>query len=180
MKRAGLVGGLAVVATASLLWGLRIRHDTHPVFPVASFELKSGYSLELPVGWPLPDEEFGIVTIESPGDHRAGSLDEYRWRIGVHDYGLNGEVGKVVDEFRAGDKSGSPVRDVVLANGIVAKTWTYVQPMIELSQEHRVYVFKAPNGHVYSALEPMARDWRTKRRYDNIFRKVLGSMKFKS
>ena len=98
----------------------------------------------------------------------------------VRAHGVDGRVEGILEEFRSGDDAAAPVQDVVLANGIAAKTWTYVQPMVELSQENRVYVFKAPNGRVYSVLQPLSRDWRAKRRYDNILRAVLGSMKFKA
>lgn len=179
MRRVLLLGGLATVALASAIWGTRAWRDTHPHFPVAAYELKAGYSLELPVGWPKPDEEWGIVTIENAADLRNGSLDQFKWGFGIQDTGVNDQVDRVIEELRSGCVRPPRIRDVVLANGVAAKTFTCWEFMGELNQEHRAYAFKAPNGHVYSSWQPMARDWRTKRRYENLFRAVIGSMKFK-
>lgn len=179
MKKIPLIGGLAAAALASAVWGIRAWRDTHPRFAVATYELRSGYSLELPAGWPKPDEEFGIVSIENSPDRREDSLDRLSWGFGIHDYGVSGQVEKIISELSSGCVRPPRVHDVVLSNGVKAKTFTCWEFMGELNQEHRGYAFKAPNGHVYSSWQPMARDWRTKRRYDNLFRAVLGSMKFK-
>lgn len=178
MNKRFLAGGLAAVVLAGAGVGLRVRRDIQPRYASARHELKAGCSVELPVGWPKPDEEDNLVDIKSVGDGREGSLDQFLWGIAIHDYGVNAQADKVLEEMRSGGAA-PRASDVVLANGVVAKTWTVWEPMGELSQEHRGYVFKAPNGHVYSVWQPMARDWRTKRRYDNIFRTILGSMKFK-
>lgn len=180
MKRLLLPGGLTIIALAAVLWGMRAWLDTHPRFAVTSYELKSGYSLELPAGWPRPNEEFGIVSIENSPDRREGSLDQFNWGFGIHDSGVGGHVEKIIEELSSGCVSPPRIRDIALSNGVMAKTFTCWEFMGELNQEHRGYAFKAPNGHVYSSWQPMARDWRTKRRYDNLFRAVLGSMKFKS
>ena len=180
MKKVLLVVGPALVALTSAVWGVLAWRDTHPRFAMATYELKAGYSIELPAGWPKPDEEMQVVTIENVADLRNGSLDRFRWTFGIHDAGVNEQVDRVIEELRSGCVRPPRIRAVVLANGVAAKTFTCWEFMGELNQEHRAYAFKAPNGHVYSSWQPMARDWRTKRRYDNLFRAILGSMKFKS
>lgn len=83
-------------------------------------------------------------------------------------------------EMRSGHTPPPPAPvDVLLAGGVAAKTWTSWDSRGELNQEQRRYVFKAPNGHVYSVLQPMPPGWRMKRRYDNLFRDIIESMKFK-
>lgn len=179
MNKRWLVGGFLAVVLASVPFGVGAWRDTHPSYTTTAHELKAGYSVELPAGWLKPYEETDLVDIKSSNDLREGSLDQFRWGIAIHDYGVHGEVEKVLEEMRSGYDTATRIKNIVLANGVVAKTWTFWEPMGELNQEHRAYIFKAPNGHVYSGWQPMARDWRTKRRYDNIFREVLGSMKFK-
>lgn len=153
-------------------WGIRAWRDTHPRYPTVVHELKSGISLELPAGWPSPDEELSLIEIGSLPDRREGSLDQLRWNITIRDHGVKVPMESVIGELRSGDSGGGRIKDILLANGVISRSWIY--------QEYRVYVFKAPNGHVYSVLEPMARDWRTQARYGRIFRTVLASMKFKS
>jgi hypothetical protein len=179
MKKLFLAGGLAAFALALAVWGIRTWQDTHPRYEITVHALKAGYSIELPASWPKPGGEAEFIVIENSPDSREGSFDQFRQRISIHDYGTNVDAEKVIQEMRSGYDTATRVSAAVLANGIVAKTWTFWEPMGELNQEHRGYVFKAPNGRIYSVLEPMARDWRTKRRYDNLFRAVLGSMKFK-
>ncbi len=175
-----LVIGVATVTALILgIWGIRVWREIHPQYETTVHVMKTGYSIELPSSWPEPGEEATFISIENSPNLREGSVDRFKQGISIHDDGVNADTEKVLQEMRSGYDTVTRVSTVVLANGIVAKTWTYWEPMGELSQEHRGYVFKAPNGHVYSVLEPMAIDWRTKRRYGNIFRKILGSMQFK-
>lgn len=173
------IGIAAATALISGIWGIRAWRDIHPRYETAVHDLKSGYSIELPSGWPKPDEEATFISVGNSPDLREGSFDRFKQGISIHDDGKNADAEKILREMRAGYDNATRVSTEVLANGVVAKTWTFWEPMGELNQEHRAYVFKAPNGHVYSVLEPMAIDWRTKRRYGNIFRNALGSMKFK-
>lgn len=169
-KIAAIAGAASIVAAAAFLW-----IDGHPRVSAAPFELKSGVTIDLPLGWPKPDEEYGIVSIA------AGAGDGYPWSLSIHDEGEKGKISSVIEELRKGDGDfAGAIREVKLRNGIVAKSWIFTQPMVELSQDNRVYVFIAPNGHVYWAMLPLPNSWRKARRYDAIFRGVLGSMRFKS
>lgn len=172
---------IGITAAAVILggWGIVAWRDIHPKYETTVHALKAGYSIELPSNWPKPDEEATFISIENSPNSREGSFDRFKQGISIHDDGINADAEKVIGEMRAGYDTATRVSAAVLANGVVAETWTFWQPMGELNQEHRGYVFKAPNGRVYSVLEPMAIDWRTKRRYGNIFRTALGSMKFK-
>lgn len=169
-KIAVIAGAVSIIAAAVFLWV-----DGHPRLAAAPFELKSGAIFDIPLGWPAPDQEYGIVSISAPpGDH-------YPWDMSIHDEGAAAKVESVIEELRKGygDLAG-PVGDVKLKNGIMAKSWISTQSMMEISQDNRFYVFSAPNGHVYWAMLPRPNAWRKARRYDAIFRGVLGSMRFKS
>ncbi len=179
MKKSVLIGVVIAAALASALFGAGVWQDTHPAYETKTHTLKAGYTVELPAAWPKPSEEEEFVGIDSAYDGREGSLEQFKQGMSIHDYGMKGDVDAVLKEM-VGEKPTARVSEVVLANGIVAKTWTAWVPWGELSQEHRGYVFKAPNGHVYSGWQPLPRNWRMKRRYDNIFRAALGSIKFKS
>lgn len=173
-----LIGGVTVVLVLiPAIYGVRLWRDINPRYETTSYTLKS-CSMKVPAAWPKPDDESGFVDIKNSPDGRPGSIDQFRQGISIHDYGVNAKADKVIEELRSGYESATSVSSVVLANGVVAQTWTFWEPMGELNQEHRAYVFIASNGRVYSVMEPMARDWRTKRRYGNLFRAVLGSMKF--
>jgi hypothetical protein len=169
-KIAAIAGAVFIIAAALFLW-----IDGHPRVAAAPFELKSGVALDLPIGWPVPEQEFGIVSVSAaPGDH-------YPWKLSIHDKGTDVKIESVIEELRKGygDLAG-PVGEVRLRNGIAAKSWIATEPMMEVSQDHRIYVFGAPNGRVYWAMLPRPKSWRKARRYDAIFRDVLGSMRFRS
>lgn len=51
--------------------------------------------------------------------------------------------------------------------------------MVEFGSQYRVYAFKAPNGHIYSATHDVPQGWKYEWRYNRLFRRILGSMKFK-
>ncbi|MBI2385016.1 MAG: hypothetical protein HYV14_03270 [Elusimicrobia bacterium] len=169
-KTAAIAGAVFVFMAAVILW-----IDANPRIAAAPFELKSGITIDLPLGWPKPDEEYGIVSIS------AGPGDGYPWMLSLQDAGAKAKMDGVIEELRKGDGDlAGAIREVKLRNGIVAKSWIFTQSMVELSQDNRVYVFVAPNGHVYWAMLPLPKSWRKARRYDAIFRGVVGSMRFKS
>lgn len=171
MRRiAAIAGAASIIAAAIFLW-----IDGHPRLAAAPFELKSGAVVDIPLGWPAPDQGYGIVSISAaPGDH-------YPWDLSIHDEGAATKVESVIEELRKGyGELAGPIGELRLRNGIAAKSWIATQPMMEVSQDHRIYVFGAPNGHIYWAMLPRPKSWRKARRYDAIFRDVLGSMRFKS
>lgn len=178
MKRPLLFVCIAAVAMASFIWGIFAWKDTHPRYPTTAYALKAGYSLEIPIGWPRPDEQSKFVVVENTPDLRDGSLDRFGWNISIFDHGTEGNSEIVLKQLRSGCVKPPRVEAVVFANGVSAKTFTCWMFMGEINQEHRGYVFTAPNGRIYTGWQPMARDWRTKKRYDNLFRAILGSMKF--
>lgn len=171
MKKLAAVAGAALLASGAIfLW-----IDGHPRVTAAPFELKSGIALDLPLGWPAPEQEYGIVSISAaPGD-------QYPWDLTIHDEGTDTKIEELIAELRKGyGELAGPVGEVRLRNGIVARSWIATQPMMEVSQDHRIYVFGAPDGHINWAMLPRPKSWRKARRYDAIFRGVLGSMRFKS
>jgi hypothetical protein len=179
MKKRALWIVAAAAAVFGAVWGRQAWSDTHPDFEVRSVDLPS-YTIELPAHWPDPRSPDTFVAVESAPDSREGSLDEFRWEFSILDEGAAEPPEAVAAKMFTEYPTQPRIEEVRLANGVAAKTWTVWVPRGELAQKHRGYVFKAPNGHVYSVWQPLAYDWRTRRRYDNLFRAVLGSMRFKS
>lgn len=171
---AGVVG---LVFAGSFGWMAWV--DAHPRYDVRLVQLDA-YAVELPAHWPDPVKDDDVTAVRSAPNLQEGSPEQFRWTLSIFDEGTKASVDDVAASMRAGYEPTPSLEEVHLANGVQAKTWTVWVPRGELNQEHRGYVFKAPNGHVYSALQPMPPDWRTRRRYDNVFRAVLGSMRFKS
>jgi hypothetical protein len=176
------IAAFALLALVLLtgIWGRQAWRDIHPHSDLRSYAF-AGYSLEFPAQWPSPEQDKKYTVVRSAPDLKEGSLDQFKWTLSIADEGVETSPEKVSQAMRSGYSEAPPATQLVrLANGVDAITWTVWEPRGEVSQEHRGYVFKAPNGHVYSAWQPMARDWRTKYRYDFLFRSVLASMKFKS
>ena len=63
MNRRLLLGGLTLVALISAGWGFRAWRDIHPRLATATYELKAGYSIELPAAWPKPSRVIYPPTI---------------------------------------------------------------------------------------------------------------------
>lgn len=111
---------------------------------------------------------------QHPGD------DSYERSLGIYDeLTSTQDVDSLISEKRGRSKHSGPVRDVPLSNGIVAKSWTDVMPTVEIGIPFRTFVFKAPNGHIYTATHDIPQGWKHAWRYDRLFRRILGSMKFK-
>lgn len=178
MRYAVIAVALIALAGAGRL-SYRTWQDTHPRFPTKTYDLRE-HVITTPAHWPPPKVDEDFISIHNAADLREGSLDQFDWYLSVHDRGSATTIEAVLKEMRAGYTPPPPEPvDMTLANGIVTKTWTVWESRGELNQEHRAYVFNAPNGHVYSTWQPLSPRWRTKRRYDNLFREILGSMKFK-
>lgn len=173
---------LAIAAAVAALIGcIYCRHawiDTHPHYELIPRSFDS-YSIDLPAQWPDPEREGNFVGVHNVPDSQEGSLDQFRWALSIFDEGTGIAPEEFANKKRAGNSKTPALKKMRLVNGIDAMTWTVWVPRGELNQEHRGYVFIAPNGHLYYAWQPLASDWRTRRRYDNLFRAALGSMKFK-
>lgn len=160
--------GAGLLAAIALVAALKIRRDTHPRIEFDRVELRS-VSLAIPRGWPKPQEEGPNVII---------GADVQSLSMSLHDEG-KATVAEVVGRMTKGYDETPRVDSETLTNGLLVKTWLVSEPMGEVSQPHRGYVFQAANGKVYSAWQPMARDGRERMRYDNIFRDILASAAFR-
>jgi hypothetical protein len=70
-------------------------------------------------------------------------------------------------------------RKIVLANGVECMTWTHVLPHAHFGIPVRNYAFAAPDGRIYHASHWIPPNWKAAWFYDRVYRKLLGSMKFK-
>lgn len=178
MKGKALIAAAALVLAVGVMGG-RFWVDTHPHYETQEHVL-IGYSIRIPSHWPGPEVEGKFVGVHNSPTLQEGSLDQFRWVLSIFDEGPTATPeGVIADMIKASDDRPA-FRKVRLDNGIEATTWTEWVSRGELSQERRSYVFKAPNGHVYAALYHIGMDGTAARRYGNLFRAVLGSMKFKS
>lgn len=168
---AAAVGTVAILGWFGLVW-----RDTHPDLVLKQYEIKS-LRLSSPETWEAPDASGNAIFIRSKPDEKS-ALDQFRLSLTIFDDGKGADQAKVIGELRKGYDESEPIRTVRLANGIDAQTWVDWEPMGELNREVRGYAFKAPNGHVYSALQPLVLSSRVNRRYTKLFRDVLGSIDF--
>lgn len=179
MKGKALVVAGAVLVLAAGAMGRRYWVDTHPHYETQEHAL-GGYSIRIPSHWPAPTKENSFVAVKNSPTLQEGSLDQFGWALSIFDEGTSTTAEAVIADMLKTSDERPVFRTVRLNNGIEATTWTEWVSRGELSQEQRSYVFKAPNGHVYAALYHMGIDGTASRRYGNLFRAVLGSMKFKS
>lgn len=168
---------LAVItAVVGAVWCAGVWRDTRPQLPMTTHELKN-LKLAAPSHWEKPEQGTSAIFVRSKVD-KKNRLDEFEWSLTIFDDGAT-DLDAVIRDIKRDMDESEGIRTIMLTNGIEAKTWVDWQPMGELNREVRAYAFKAGNGRVYSALQPLGRDWRVNRRYTNIFKEVLGSIEFK-
>lgn len=141
------------------------------------------YSTEMPAHWtrtnherhPSLDRDHLLIHSDSSGK----DADPYKRTLSITDLGLNDkDIDVFVEERRKRVDSPSRVRDIRLANGVVAKTWTHYISTAEVGIPVRWYVFKGSNAHIYTATHDIPQGWKYAWRFDRLSRRILGSMKF--
>ena len=155
--RCVVIGATLLALAGAGRFSFRAWQDTHPRLPTKTYAMRD-YSLTVPAHWPPPAEDMKSAGVENAADLQEGSLDQFRWYITLFDGGTKNSVEDVAKEMRSGYMTPPPEPvDVTLANGIVAKTWTSWDPLGELNQEHRRYVFKAPTATSIPSWSPCLR-----------------------
>ncbi len=178
-----LRGGLALAAVGFALGGARCVSDRRYARPDYEVEVVDArtYTVSIPKGWHRPD-------YSNPRESKTGfTISTFAQDIGdpyfvygtlaIEDCGTQ-TVENVAADWRKGQPNG-PVATARL--GVIeASTWSSELPMGELTGEARTFVFRAPNGHTYSAHYQLAPRGRHRMRQDHVFGRILASMKFKS
>ncbi len=175
--------GLALAAAGLAAWGisryLADQRYSRPDYDVEVVETDT-FAVGIPKGWRRPDyknpreSRTGFTTSSSAQDD--GDPYFVYGALAIEDNGSQ-SVESVIADWRKGQPNSS-VRSSRLGN-IEASTWTSQLTMGELAGEDRTFVFKAPNGHVYSAHYPLAPRGRHRMRQDYVFGRILAGMKYR-
>ena len=119
-------------------------------------------------------------------NHRGSSnrdrhpLDQLSMTLFIDDEGRGyASLDEMVRKLRQNAVGVTPVKEVRFKNGVMAKTWTELVPMVEIAREVRTFVFLGPNGHFYRAEYDLTVHKRIRWRYDYLFRRILDTMEFK-
>lgn len=138
------------------------------------------FKVDIPRGWRRPDyaaswESKTEFSTSSPIRERRSEYFVYG-SLSIRDEGA-GSIESVLADWRK-DKDDGKVSKTKLG-GLDALTWTSTLSFIDFAGEARTYVFRAPNGHVYSAHYQLTPRGAYRMRQDYVFGRILASMKFK-
>jgi hypothetical protein len=175
MKRLRWLG--LVAALAALAWGFGAYRDTNPRFSTQTV-VTPDFTISIPSHWPPPSVENpwrADSWLSIKNAPIAGSIDEHLWSMTVRSNG-SATLEQVAAKLQEGSSKASPQKNILLTNGVRALTWSQWQPLGELSAENRIYVFKAADERVYSAMHWVSPHWKVAKRYENIFRGILGTL----
>jgi len=164
---------------AAIGWGLHLWFYAHPDFKTRRLD-RPDYAIDIPAQWSAeqdydPSERSGEFLRLS----QSANPQNRDWEFEITAESTGTTMDAWLTGQRAGDDSASPIEEVRLDNGVVAKTWTAVLSMVEVGYPVRMWGFAAPNGRTYSCTYAIPSGPVERRRLDNMIRRVLGSMKFK-
>ncbi|MFH1722983.1 MAG: hypothetical protein ABII00_00010 [Elusimicrobiota bacterium] len=183
---------LAVAALAAMGVGARWTYVTYrivrPTFSLQMVET-STYRAWYPAHWEEIDTKnprLGDTSISfsnhAPYDDDQPPWDRPRWRMRVTDKMAEGRyktLDAAIEKIWRDGLDPTPIHEWSLSNGMIAKTWTHKVSFAELVGIYRWVAFEGPNGHVYTALFAVPPHWKTRWRYEYLFRNILASMEFK-
>ncbi|MBI5882949.1 MAG: hypothetical protein HZB91_07590 [Elusimicrobia bacterium] len=174
------------LAVLALAWMRREHRVTHPAFPTQTVETSS-YRASYPAHWEridtadprLGDREVTFL------NHRAQAGDFEPWdrprmAMTVRDEGLDcGDLAGLTAKLLKDAERPGEIEAWLLANGVEARTWTEQPATTDIPSVMRWVAFRGSNGRCYSAGFQVSVDRRTSKRYEHLFRTILGSMGFK-
>jgi len=182
---AGLVALMMLVGAA--FWARKAYRIMHPSFPTRVVETNS-YRAAYPATWepidttdPRIGEKEVIFTNHRSLEENLEPWDRPRRHMILRDEatGYADLDGMVAAMLKDAEKPGA-VGTWRLDNGVAARTWLEHPMMTDIPSTMRWTVFKGANGRYYSAAYSVPSDWRSRGRYESIFKSILGSMEFKT
>lgn len=180
--KARYAAGVVLIASLGMLCAaIATYRSVSPTFTVRLVEMET-YTAEVPTHWDDSSHETNprLISKTSLRIQTHPVLEDERpleWSLRIEDRGPGVSVETETQKLRP--SSASPVEKFRFKNGITASTWDYVVPAAHLEIPFKNYVFQASNGHLYHASHMISPRWKERWRYNNLFRRVLGSMKFK-
>lgn len=181
---AGLIALLLLAAGA--LWGRKAWRITHPAFPTQAVETAT-YRAFYPSHWEpidvsdprLGDKEVVFLNHRAQdGDYAP--YDRPRLHMALKDEGTGfADLDALVAGMRKDGDAPGPLEVWRLENGLLAKTWVERPPTTDIPAAIRWLAFKGSNGRYYSAAFPVPSDWKTRGRYQHLFKSILASLEFK-
>lgn len=179
---AGLIALVALLV--GLVWGRHVWKITHPVFKTHVVET-SGYRASYPVDWApidpkdprLGEKELTFLNHLGPAPE-AEPWDRARMAMALRDEGPCASLDEFSAAMRKGEEAG-PAATWTLANGLLARSWREAGPTVDIPSTMRWTALRGSNGRCYSAGWMESADWKTRLRYENAFRDILGSLEFK-
>ncbi|HAH06711.1 MAG TPA: hypothetical protein DCM05_09330 [Elusimicrobia bacterium] len=181
---AGLI--VIVLLLGGAFWGRRTWQVTHPVFPTQAVETGT-YRASYPAHWEpidpsdprLGDKEVAFLNHRSQ-DGAFEPYDRPRMHMAVKEEGTGfADLDAMAAKMRKDGDSPGPVEVWRLENGLAAKTWVERPLTTDIPSSIRWLAFKGSNGRYYSAAFPVPADWKTRARYEHLFKSILASMEFK-
>ena len=182
---AGLVALLMLIGAA--FWAKKAYRITHPSFPTRVVETRS-YRAAYPADWePIDttDPKIGEKEVVFM-NHRAqegdfGPWDQPRLHMTLRDEATGyADLAALTGSMLKDAEKPGVIETWQLANGVKVKTWVEHPITTDLPSIMRWLAFKGANGRYYSAAFPIPADWKTRGRYEFIFKSILGSMEFKT
>jgi hypothetical protein len=181
---AGLI--IILILAAAALWARKSYRITHPVFPTRTLETGT-YRAAYPVQWepidpsdPKIGEKEVLFINHRSQDANAEPYDRPRWHMTLRDEGTGyASLDSMVEGLLKDAEKPGPVDVWLFDNGIAAKTWLERPITTDIPSTMRWLAFKGSNSRYYSAAFPVPPDWRTRGRYEHIFKSILGSLEFK-
>lgn len=180
--------GLLVLSSALAVgWSYRVWRVVHPWFPSQTVET-SRYTADYPSHWDsvdakdprLGEEEITFINHRAPAPE-LDPWDRPRWRMTLRDEGRAFPTAEALaDSLRKQEERPEPLEKVHLSNGVEALTWVERAASVDIPFSIRWYVFQAPDCRLFRAGHDVPLEWKTRLRYERLFRSILSSVRFKS
>ncbi|MBI5624934.1 MAG: hypothetical protein HY924_14255 [Elusimicrobia bacterium] len=185
MTGKALAGLALLLVVLGFVWLRREFRVTRPSFPLQNVDAPS-FSASYPSHWDqidLSDPRLGSREVTFI-NHRAQAGDFEPWdrprmAMTVRDEGSCPELGTLVARLLKDAEQPGKAETWLLASGVEARTWTEQPAATDIPSVMRWVALRGSNGRCYSAGFPVPMDRLTRKRYEHLFRSVLGSMRFK-